>query len=88
MADLPELLSRAGIEVPDMTETELAELERVSVRTVREWRQRGIGPPYRKLGPGKAAPVRYPVAEYRTWRESTFVESTAECLQLFGRPRR
>ena len=84
MAELPELLKRAGIEQPDMTESELAELERVTVRTVREWRQRGTGPPYRKLGPGKSALVRYPVAQYRTWRESTIVESTAEHLQLFG----
>jgi hypothetical protein len=44
----------------------------------------GHRPPYRKLGPRKAAPVRYPVAQYRTWRESTIVESTAERLQIFG----
>ena len=32
----PDLLRRAGIEEPDMTEREFAELERVKVCTVRE----------------------------------------------------
>jgi predicted DNA-binding transcriptional regulator AlpA len=73
-----ELLKRVGIEEADLTETELAELEQLSVRTIREWRQKGTGPPYRKLGPGKMAPVRYPVAAYRAWREQNLVNSTAE----------
>jgi hypothetical protein len=88
MPELSELLKRAGIEEPDLTEHELAELERVTVRTVREWRQRGGGPPFRKLGPGKAALVRYPVAQYRAWRQSTIIESTAERLELFRGPAR
>jgi hypothetical protein len=77
-----DTLDRAGIEQRDLTERELADLERVKVRTVREWRVRGNGPPYRKLGPGRAAPVRYPVAEYRAWRSSTVVRSTASNRRL------
>jgi hypothetical protein len=53
------------------------------VRTVREWRQRGGGPPFRKLGPGKAAPVRYPIAQYRAWRQTNILKSTAERLKVF-----
>jgi hypothetical protein len=87
MTELAELLKRVGIDEPDLTERELAELERVTVRTVREWRQRGGGPPFRKLGPGKAAPVRYPIAQYRAWRQTNILKSTAERLKVFrGRP--
>jgi hypothetical protein len=79
-----EMLQRAGIEERDLTEQELADLERVNVRTVQNWRQRGVGPPYRKLGPGRAAPVRYPVRDYREWRASTVVASTASTIRILG----
>jgi hypothetical protein len=78
-----EIVKRAGIEERDLTEQELADLERVKVRTVREWRARGTGPVYRKLGPGRGAAVRYPVAEYRAWRRGTVVRSTAEHMPVF-----
>jgi hypothetical protein len=66
MAPSSEVLRRAGIDAPDMTERELAMLEGVSVRTLQQWRQLGTGPRYRKLGPGKKSPVRYPVEAIRS----------------------
>jgi hypothetical protein len=54
-----------------MTEHELAARERVTVRTVREWRQKGTGPKFRKLGPGRGALVRYRWVDYLAWREET-----------------
>jgi hypothetical protein len=68
---LTDLLRRVGMAEPDLTERELATLERVSIRTLQDWRRRGVGPPYRKLGPAKRSLVRYPVEWYRTWREET-----------------
>ncbi len=52
--DLP---GRPDAEEPNMTEHELAARECVTVRTVREWRQKGTGPKFRKLGPGRGALV-------------------------------
>lgn len=80
MAPSSEVLRRAGIDAPDMTERELAMLEGVSVRTFQQWRQLGTGPRYRKLGPGKKSPVRYPVEAYQEWRSATVSGSTAEQL--------
>jgi hypothetical protein len=72
--DLP---GRPDAEEPDMTEHELAARERVTVRTVREWRQKGTGPKFRKLGPGRGALVRYRWVDYLAWREETVTSSTA-----------
>lgn len=81
----PELLQRTGLAARDLTERELAALESVSVKTVQQWRRTGGGPPFRKLGYGSRAPVRYPVASYQAWRSGTLVKSTAEKVRL---PRR
>ena len=72
-----ELAARVGLEGPDLTEKDLAELEGVSVRTLQKWRQRGCGPRFRKVG----TLVRYPVAWIREWRESTGRSGTNEGLR-------
>ena len=53
------------IDVRDLNEWEVAHLEGVSVRTVRNWRLRGGGPPFRNQGG-----VRYPVRQWLEWRET------------------
>ncbi|HYH47810.1 MAG TPA: helix-turn-helix domain-containing protein [Thermoanaerobaculia bacterium] len=80
--DLALLLSQVGLEAPDLTEQEIALLERVSVRTVQGWRRKGGGPPFRKAGLGLTGAVRYPVAEYRKWRDSRVVANTAQSVRL------
>ncbi|TQM65344.1 helix-turn-helix domain-containing protein [Klugiella xanthotipulae] len=45
------------------TQAEVAELLRVPVRTVEDWRQTRVGPPYVKLG----RHVRYDRDELFTW---------------------
>lgn len=82
--DLALLLSQVGLEAPDLTEQEIALLERVSVRTVQGWRRKGGGPPFRKAGRGFTGSVRYPVAEYRKWRASRVVANTAQLARLEG----
>jgi hypothetical protein len=53
------------LDVRDLNEWEVAHLEGVSVRTVRNWRLRGGGPPFRNQGG-----VRYPVRQWLEWRET------------------
>ena len=48
------------IVTPHLTGKELAELCKVSLRTVESWRQRGKGPKYVKMENGQ---VRYPASE-------------------------
>jgi hypothetical protein len=55
-----ELRGQTACEVaPVFTEKEMADWLRVSVRTLRDQRCKGIGFPYLKLGPGGNASVRY-----------------------------
>ena len=42
----------------------------VSADTLREWRQRGYGPAYVRVGKGPRARVRYPTEDLKTWSES------------------
>ena len=46
-----------------LSEKEVAELLNLKVATLRAWRLRGSGPPYRKLG----SAVRYPLDELQDW---------------------
>jgi Helix-turn-helix domain len=48
---------------PLRTDEEAALRLNVSPSLMRSWRCRGIGPNYRKLGPGRGAPVRYSDAD-------------------------
>jgi len=53
----------------NLTEKEAAQLLRVSVRTVQDWRQRGCGPSYLKLG--KA--VRYPTEQVEAYMAKSLI---------------
>jgi excisionase family DNA binding protein len=46
-----------------LTEAELAELLKVSVKTVRNWRKAGTGPPALRLGRG----IRYRRRDVEAW---------------------
>jgi predicted DNA-binding transcriptional regulator AlpA len=48
---------------------EVADLLRVSEQTLSNWRGRGDGPVYVKLGSGRTATIRYPEAEFQAWLE-------------------
>jgi predicted DNA-binding transcriptional regulator AlpA len=50
-----------------LTERDLASMLSVSVKTIQGWRFRGQGPPWRKLGQGRTAAVRYNLAEVEAW---------------------
>lgn len=51
----------------------------VSADTLREWRQRGYGPSYVRVGRGPRARVRYPSDDLRAWSEGLERhQSTAE----------
>lgn len=50
-----------------LTPREIAEQLGVDERTLANWRWRGDGPPWRKLGDGRSAPVRYPEDGVSTW---------------------
>ena len=46
---------------------EAAERLSVDEQTLANWRWRGDGPPWRKLGEGRGAPVRYPEDGLEAW---------------------
>jgi len=60
-----------------LTERELAQLLSLSIRTLQDWRRRGCGPKYLKLG--KA--VRYPSSEVETFITKVSTSSTAQVVQ-------
>jgi len=49
-----------------LTDTEVAELLGISVKTIQQWRWKGIGPTYVKVSTGW---VRYRPADVATWLE-------------------
>lgn len=51
----------------NLTPRETAELIGVSERTLANWRWRDFGPPWRKLGKGRGARVRYARDAVDTW---------------------
>ena len=57
-----------------LTEAEVAELLRKSVRTLQGWRVAGIGPPFHKFGRS----VRYLEAEVLDWAARHRYRSTSE----------
>ena len=42
----------------------------VEEETLQDWRMKGEGPPYIKLGFAKNSPIRYPIADVEAWEAS------------------
>jgi hypothetical protein len=63
-----------GIDLRDLSETELAWLENVKVKSVQNWRSRGMGPAYRN----QAGALSYPLRWYYEWREKSRQSSTSQ----------
>jgi len=58
-------------------ETDVAQLLAVSVATIRNYRLRGGGPPYLKLGEGRRGPVRYDLDAAEAWARRNVREHTS-----------
>ncbi len=56
-------------------EREAAALLGLSVKTLRQWRWRGVGPDYLKLGDGRGAAVRYEVAALEAYKSKSRVRA-------------
>lgn len=69
------------IDLRDLNEIEVAYIERVKPKTVREWRTQGTGPAYRN-----EAGIRYPVRELWTWRQKGRQTITAQRVRRGRRP--
>jgi predicted DNA-binding transcriptional regulator AlpA len=50
-----------------LTPSEVAQLAKLSVRTLSDRRWKKTGPPYRKLSPGKGGRVRYRRSDVLAW---------------------
>jgi len=61
-----------------LTTIEVAEILRVSRRTLERMRVEGTGPRYLKVGPGKRSRVIYREQEILTWLETFNFGSTSE----------
>lgn len=61
-----------------LTERELAQRLNVKVRTLRQWRWRGVGPPHLKLGAGGKAPVRYAPSVVAAWLDGAARSNTSD----------
>lgn len=53
-----------------LTPRQTADLIGVSEGTLANWRWRRFGPPWRKLGPGRGARVRYPKEGAKAWLDA------------------
>jgi len=62
-----------SLDLRDLTERELAYLERVSVKLVQRWRTEGTGPAYRN-----EAGIRYSIRDYWDWRKKGRQTMTAQ----------
>ena len=51
-----------------LTPPEAAEVVKVAVQTLANWRAAGLGPPYSKLSEGRAGRVRYLRRDVLRWR--------------------
>ena len=69
-----KMAASLGIDLRDLSESELAWLENVKVKSVQNWRMRGIGPPYRN----QAGILSYPLRWHYEWREKGRQSSTAQ----------
>ena len=50
-----------------LTPRETSELVRLTVKTLANWRSLGIGPPYRKMSPGRGGRIRYQRSGVDAW---------------------
>jgi hypothetical protein len=50
----------------------------ISVKTARNWRYKGIGPPFVKYGSGRSSPIRYPVRGLDEFIEANLRSSTSD----------
>ena len=64
-----------------LTEKQLADRLNVSRRTVQDWRYRGGGPPYIKMG----SAVRYQESAVAEWLGAREYSSTTDAAQQGGR---
>lgn len=53
-----------------LTPTQTAELTGYAVKTLSEWRYKGIGPKYVKTSPGRSGRIRYPEATVMAWMQA------------------
>lgn len=61
-----------------LTTKEAGRLLNVSHRTLEKKRVTGGGPPYRRLGDGEKAPIRYTVRDLMEWAQANRHRSTSE----------
>jgi predicted site-specific integrase-resolvase len=59
-----------------LTTQEVADRLQVSPRTLRQWRQIGVGPPYIKLGDSPQSECRYPEDALEAWLAGRKVRNT------------
>jgi hypothetical protein len=71
--DVVRWASTLSADLRDLTDKELAYLERVSVKLVQKWRTEGTGPTYRN-----AAGVRYSIRDVWDWRRRGRQTMTAQ----------
>jgi hypothetical protein len=66
---MPASLISAPPEADDdwLTAREACGLARVAEKTLANWRSLGIGPPFKKLSPGKGGRVRYKRSDVLAW---------------------
>lgn len=60
-----------------LTPSEVAQLAKLSVRTLSDRRWKKTGPPYRKLSPGKGGRVRYRRSDVLAWLQGEQKASAA-----------
>ena len=80
---LSQQLNQYGVDLM-LTPAQVAAMLNVSTKwlaNAREGRAQVSGPPYIKLGPGKTAPIRYPMAELGNWLAS-FQTQTYTCHRV------
>jgi hypothetical protein len=54
-----------------LTIVDVSERIQIPVRTLRDWRRRGHGPPSTKLGRGQSGQIRYRLSAVDAWERAT-----------------
>lgn len=63
-----------------LTQEEFAALARVNPQTPAQWRKRGTGPKWLKLGDGPTSPIRYKRSDIREWLATRYGDTTPESV--------